>query len=387
MTLRRHTLDEVLALREEQWFRRGVALSPECNRHIVEASIQRCEAMRAETGIKHQIIAAACSIDHARQVRALYEECGYQAAEIHSDMDPDDRDAVLERLRLGQLDCIIQVQMLGEGFDHPRLSIAAIFRPFLSLAPYIQFVGRVMRVVVQNDPDHPDNQGHIVTHVGLNNEARWDEFRELDLEDQALLQMWLRGQNANEGASEGEGEPHPRRFDNTQLVDNEIIGHFIDQQFLDPEDDRVLDELLARPVGGGLTVGDLASREVLRDRLRQHRDATPAEAPVPVPVSPQRRRQATRRRLAQRANSVVMRILTDLGLGRQGREVARAGLRAGSGANVQAVTQLLNIEIRSFTGKDREDLTAAETDAAYLELDNLGDAVRERIRDALGSTS
>ena len=26
------------------------------------------------------------------------------------------------------------VQMLGEGFDHPKLSVAAIFRPFRSLA-------------------------------------------------------------------------------------------------------------------------------------------------------------------------------------------------------------------------------------------------------------
>ena len=57
--------------------------------------------------------------------------------------------------------------MLGEGFDHPKLSIAAIFRPFsLLLAPYIQFVGRILRVVVQNDPTHPDNYGYIVTDVG-----------------------------------------------------------------------------------------------------------------------------------------------------------------------------------------------------------------------------
>jgi DNA repair protein RadD len=385
--VRKHTLDEVLVLREEQWFRRGVALSPECNRHIVEASIQRCEAMRARTGIKHQIIAAACSIDHARQVRALYQECGYQAAEIHSDMDPDDRDAVLERLRLGQLDCIIQVQMLGEGFDHPRLSIAAIFRPFSSLAPYIQFIGRVMRVVVQNDPDHPDNQGYIVSHVGLNNEARWDEFRELDLEDQALLQMWLRGQSANEGEGGGEDGPRPRRFDNTQLVDNEIIGRFIDQQFLDPEDDRVLEELLSRPVAGGLTLGDLVSREVLRGRLRQRRDAAPPEAPAPIPVSPQRRRQATRQRLAQRTGSVVARILADLSLSRPGRDIARAGLRTGPGPNLEAVTKLLNQEIKAFTGKNREDLTADETDAAYQELDKLGDAVRDRIREALGRNS
>jgi hypothetical protein len=79
-----------------------------------------------------------------------------------------------------------------------------------------------------------------------------------------------------------------------------------------------------------------------------------------------------------------MRILTDLDLGRQGREVARAGLRTGSGPNVETVTKLLNLEIRSFTGKDREDLTADETEAAYQELDNLGDAVRDRIREALG---
>ena len=45
--------------------------------------------------------------------------------------------------------------MLGEGFDHPKLSVAAIFRPFRTLAPYIQFVGRIMRVVVQNDAMHP----------------------------------------------------------------------------------------------------------------------------------------------------------------------------------------------------------------------------------------
>ena len=56
-----------------------------------------------------------------------------------------------------------------------------------------------------------------------------------------------------------------------QLVDNEIIGSFIDQQFLDPEDDRVLDELLSRPVAGGLTLGDLVPRDVLRDQLRHRR--------------------------------------------------------------------------------------------------------------------
>jgi len=83
----------------------------------------------------------------------------------------------------------------------------------------------------------------------------------------------------------------------------------------------------------------------------------------------------------------VARILADLSLSRPSRDIARAGLRTGPGPNLEAVTKLLNQEIKAFTGKNREDLTADATDAAYQELDKLGDAVRDRIREALGKTS
>lgn len=382
--VRRHSLEEVLQLREEQWFRRGVALSPECNRHIAEASIQRCEALRTGTGIQHQIIASACSVDHARQVRAIYEECGYRAAEIHSDMEEDRQDLVLERLRLGQLDCVVQVQMLGEGFDHPRLSVAAVFRPFRSLAPYIQFVGRVMRVVVQNQPEHPDNQGFIISHVGLNNDARWEEFRELDLEDQQLLREWMDGESVDPNEMPS-SEPVARRFDNGLLVDNEIISHFVDQAYLDPEDDRILDEMLSRSVAAGLTVGDLIHREELRSKLRERQESMSADTPQSIPVSPQRRRKATRSRLNQRTNSVVARILSDLELSRNGREVAKAIPRGGMPNNVTAVTRLLNLEISSAFGKQkgqRGDLSADQTRHALDRLDDFGDTVMEQIRKA-----
>jgi len=114
---RHHTLDEVMELREESWFRKGVALSPDCNKHIAEASILRCLALRKKTGLKHQIIAAACSVDHARQVRAIYEQLGMETREIYSEMDDDKQEKVIADLMDGRLDCIVQVQMLGEGFD------------------------------------------------------------------------------------------------------------------------------------------------------------------------------------------------------------------------------------------------------------------------------
>ena len=162
---RTYTQEEVLKLKEETWFSRGVALAPACNQHIVDSSLEKLEELR-QSGTRHQLIAVACSINHAREIRSLYQERGYSADVIHSNQSPDGQEAALRDLRNGTLDCIVQVQMLGEGFDHPKLSVAAILRPFRSLAPYIQFVGRIMRVVVQNDVLHPDNVGHIVTHLG-----------------------------------------------------------------------------------------------------------------------------------------------------------------------------------------------------------------------------
>lgn len=387
---KRHTLEEVLELREEQWFRRGVALSPECNRHIAEASIQRCNKLRAQTGIEHQIIAAACSVDHARQVRSIYQECGYRAAEIHSDMPEDERDAVIDRLRVGQIDCIVHVQMLGEGFDHPRLSVAAIFRPFRSLSPFIQFVGRVMRVVHQNNPDHADNQGFIVSHVGLNNDARWDEFRELDLEDQLLLHAWVAGEDDADESDEAEGSGEPRRFDLGLLVDNESISHFLERAFLDPNDDRVLDELLAANLGP-IPLGSLVDREVLRQALRDHQARFAAAGPESVPVSPQRRRRSARTRLRERTGSVAARILKDTGVPRQGRDIAKALPGAGPlSPNAQYVTRLLNREINAFLGiksKQRGELSSEQAERALDELDALADRVRDRIIDALDGGS
>ena len=155
--------------------------------------------------------------------------------------------------------------MLGEGFDHPPLSVAAVFRPYRSLAPYIQFIGRVMRVLQHDAADHPDNRGVIVSHVGLNNEQHWHDFRELDLDDCHMVQLWLDTDDpaaALDTSSSGGG---PRRFDQAYLVNNEIISHFLQQHFLDPDDDRVLDQVLGQEITPGITLGSLIDRETLRE--------------------------------------------------------------------------------------------------------------------------
>jgi excisionase family DNA binding protein len=377
---RRHTLEEVMSLREQAWFRRGVALAPECNRHIVDASIKYLEELRQRTGFRHQLIAVACSVDHARQIRGLYEEHRLTAQEIYSEMDKDKQESVLANLRSGKLDCIVQVQMLGEGFDHPPLSVAAIFRPFASLSPYIQFVGRVMRVVHEGKADHADNNAFVVSHVGLNTDAHWDDFRELDFDDQAMVKKWL-GTDDGEGDEEGSGEP--RRFDVGMLVDNEIIGSFINRSFLDPEDDRVLDEMLDHEIGGGLRLRDLVSKEQLRETLRKKQAAVVVADTSALPVQPQARRVHTRKRLTQRTGSVVARILKDLGMTPLGREVGKINKQVAGRDNRAAVTSLLNIAINEHLGiasGSRRMPGVDDNEDALAALDMLGDQVRDSLK-------
>lgn len=385
---RKFTLDEVVALKEQAWFRRGVALSEECNRHIAAKSVEKLQELRAHTGFPHQIIAAAMSMDHARQVRAIYQEMGLQAAEIYSDMSADDKESVFAKLKGGQLDCVVQVAMLGEGFDHPPLSVAAIFRPYRTLSPYIQFVGRIMRTVEPNKPDDPNNNGYVVSHVGLNNEERWDDFRELDLEDRDLVRAWARSEDGD-GPDPVYRRESTHRFDEDAVAEDEVVDHFLSQAYLDPADPAVIEELLDAPGPGGLTFRQLGiTADQLRERFaaRATRDERPANAP---PVQPQRRRQSLRTRLDERSKSVHNRILLDLGLPRAGYEISRA-IRNARGNNAQALFALLNLEINRSAGKpkgSRESWTAQELEEAYKALDRTGDSVATTVAEAIKGDS
>ena len=384
---RRHTLEEVLALRDEAWFRRGVALAPECNRHIVEASIRRCLMMREQTGFHHQVIAAACTVDHARQVRSLYEQLGFKAAEIHSDMPDEDREVVLNALRENRLDCIVQVQMLGEGFDHPRLSVAAVFRPFRSLSAYVQFIGRIMRVNFEGDPQNVDNEGFVVSHVGLNNDARWNDFRELELADQQTFHELLTAMNTEPefGAPAGKGSgSNSRRFDTGMQAVDEVISHFITHSFLDPNDDRVLETILNQPIPGTpLTVRDITDPEKLRQQILKNQERLRAQQPEECVVQPQDERVVLQKRLNERTNSVANRLLSDLGVSRQGREIGKHFADARMKPNREALIVLMNIAVNEAMGipeGKRREATSNQLKDAFGKLDSIGDAVVARIR-------
>ncbi|MEH7136388.1 DEAD/DEAH box helicase, partial [Priestia megaterium] len=169
--------EEALELMDKKWVSRSVAYSLECSKTIVEMSIERLKEKRQNGHAHHQILAVACSIDHAKQIMQLYNDLGYTADYVTSERPNEESEKVIIEFKKGQIDVLVNVNMLGEGFDHPPISIAAIFRPFRSLPPYAQFIGRALRRInIDNVIDNIDNVAHVIYHKDLDIDQLWDYY-------------------------------------------------------------------------------------------------------------------------------------------------------------------------------------------------------------------
>ena len=371
-----HTLEEVLKLKEEEWFSRGVALSTVCNEHIVNASIDKLDKLR-QSGTHHQIIAVSCSVNHAKAIGSLYRERGYEAAEIHSKMPEDKQEEVVRKLKTGILDCIIQVQMLGEGFDHKPLSVAAIFRPFRSLAPYVQFVGRIMRVVVQNDARHPDNNGHITTHIGLNLDTQLKDLRELDKEDKKFFKDLIQGKQEEVPSKVTEGKAR-MKIKEPMVVHSEIVETFLEEYFIDPDDEALMAEMKAVAESLGFDTEDFI--EILKKKQKQR--LAKVEASPNVPVSPQRQRIESRRRLQEGVKNTARLLLNRLNLDFGGSDIAYKLARGKgvTGVNFAAAVQLINVDINKVLGIGRGERGNLKTEDYKKASDSLEDVLNSLTR-------
>lgn len=374
---RTYTLDEVLRMKEEDWFSRGVALSKPCNVSIVDNSLEKLEQLR-QTGTRHQLIAVACSINHAQRIRSLYEERGFEAGIIHSKQSDEEKEAVKQRLYSGVLDCIVQVAMLGEGFDHPKLSVAAIFRPFRSLAPYIQFVGRILRVVVQNDPTHPDNYGHIVTHVGMNLDEQLRSFKQFENDDQEFWEKVTGGEDPDPPRDVLEGDARMKLHEG-MVVQREIVEQLFEEEFTSVEDADI--ELDLEKKLEALGLDSTLARQIMEQSRRKAQQRSVSPAAEPFSVIPAKQWQEARKRLNEEAKRTAKLLLNRTGLELEGFELPYK-LKPGIGArnNFTAALQMVNegINKRIGEGRKRPEWSAEEFTAA---IDALSDVLNGLVRE------
>ena len=353
------TLEEVRQLGEQDTdFRRSIVTSAETLNTIVDASIRELDKLRAATGNNRlKIIASALNYEHCGQIVEAYRARNRRADYVHSREDSALNDRVMKKLENDQIDVIVQVRKLGEGFDHPLLSVAAVFSIFSNLSPFVQFVGRIMRVIEHNAPGHLLNNGVVVFHAGANVASRWEDFQQYSEADREYFDQLL----PIEGLDFTSG-------DELQIEPSIQTRNRVDVR---SQTDIRLEEI---PL-----INDdpdaLAALKLLQDKGYSPDEVKAAyEALQPVPVTKVRLRQAMRARLDMRVKTEAARILSERGINPEGQDLDRKRLgRTNLIVMKAAIDWQANTAVGRQTG-ERSDFTRAQLD----EIDKDFVAIAER---------
>ena len=109
-------------------------------------SIERLYQSLEEFGRDRKGIVYAINISHAQKITKLYQENGVKAIAIDSKTPAAERQQDIEAFKKGDIQVLVNVDIFSEGFDCPDVEFVQLARPTLSLAKYLQMVGRGLRV-------------------------------------------------------------------------------------------------------------------------------------------------------------------------------------------------------------------------------------------------
>lgn len=356
------SLEEVRRLGEEDSdFRRSIVTSKETLTTIVDASIRELDRIRSDTSeTRHKVIASALNFEHCRQIVEAYRARGRKADYVHSREDSAANDAVMKKLEAHELDVIVQVRKLGEGFDHPFLSVAAVFSVFANLAPFVQFVGRIMRVIKQNSPNDPLNQGTVIFHAGANIASRWEDFQDYSEADKEFFDQLLPMEGLDfRDASEIAVDPIPR---------GPNIVEVREQSGLLLEEIPLLENEEVQQAISTLKLFGLTGAQVAK--AMEHR---------PVATTKANERQAARAALDTRIKNEVGRILGQKNLKHQGKELDKKRLGKTNFVIVKsAIDKQVNAAVTRGTG-ERHEFTRTELDAINADFTALIAAAEQEV--------
>jgi superfamily II DNA or RNA helicase len=347
-------LDEVRRLGEDDAdFRRSIVSSAETLKTIIDTSIRELRRRREETSDeRHKIIASALNFSHCIQVVEAYRARNLRADYVHSNQDGPANERVLQKLRNHELDAIVQVRKLGEGFDHPYLSVAAVCSIFSNLSPFVQFVGRIMRVIEQNTADSIQNRGVVVFHAGSNIARQWADFQKFSQADQEYFDQLLPLEELDfREAKELELKPDERGGPRVNVV--EIMGQvgvrLEEISLIDvPEVQQAMEILVRRGV----------TAESFQELLKA------------VPITKVATRQAARKGLDERIRNEAGRVLGQKGINPMGMDLDRSKSRPNFVVLKSAIDRKCNMLV-GRRPQERSEFTQAELDQIGGQLDQL----------------
>ena len=91
-------------------------------------------------------LAFCCSIEHAVAVAEELTALGVTCATVFGETPKEERDATVAAFRAGQIQCVVNVNVLTTGFDAPQTDLIALLRPTCSPVLHVQMIGRGLRL-------------------------------------------------------------------------------------------------------------------------------------------------------------------------------------------------------------------------------------------------
>jgi superfamily II DNA or RNA helicase len=108
--------------------------------------------------VKPRVLFSALGERHAEQIARIAEEYGIPCEYLHHSMTEARIRAIRQRFEQDSRDLrgIVQLKMLGQGYDFPPITIVVPMRPYGSFSEFYQFIGRGIRVL-----QHPALIGRV----------------------------------------------------------------------------------------------------------------------------------------------------------------------------------------------------------------------------------
>lgn len=142
-------------------------------------------------------VAWCANVQHAEHVAAEFNAAGVPALALSGESTTDERDKALKALAAGTVKVVTFAMLLVEGVDCPAIGAIIMLRPTMSLASYLQVIGRGLRTLYA--PGMPldtveqrmaaieagpkGNNCYVLDHAGLTFKHGFaDEIRDWSLE-------------------------------------------------------------------------------------------------------------------------------------------------------------------------------------------------------------
>jgi superfamily II DNA or RNA helicase/very-short-patch-repair endonuclease len=164
--------------------------------------------------VKPRALFAAMGEAHAQQIARIAEEHGIPCATLHHSMSASSIKATRRRFESdsGDLQGIVQLRMLGQGYDFPPITVVVPVRPYGSFGEFYQFIGRGVRVLRQPGLAADQQYLDVVCHAELGLEDHLEAMcKDNDMDPALLLDVPLIDTSTLEatfadGQGPGEGE-------------------------------------------------------------------------------------------------------------------------------------------------------------------------------------